>query len=190
MSILDLRPGDPWPFTSSRGLVGSPCPPVWHALITAPQQESRAKKLLTSAGTEVVYPTETRARQINGKLHKTTRPMISRIVYAKFTYEPQWDTLRERRVIQGVFSRQTTPIALSGDDVARVMGLPTEAERLEAERIEAERPRAGEKAEIITGPLQGFFVDVDRVEFGRVWFETATGIKGEVPENQVRRIAD
>lgn len=145
---------------------------------------------MASAGTEVVYPTETRARNIAGKLHKTEHPMISQIVYARFTYEPQWDVLRDRRVICGVFTRQGLPIALSGDDIARVMGLPTEAERMEAERIEAQRPRVGEQAELQVGPFAGFMVDVDRVEFGRVWYSMATGVRGSAPEAILRRLAE
>lgn len=43
---LELRPGDPWPFRSSRGIVGRKCDPVWHALITAPQKEAHTKEVL------------------------------------------------------------------------------------------------------------------------------------------------
>ena len=183
-----LSIGDPWPFTSSRGLVGRKCEPRWHALITAPQKEARAKKLLESSSCEVMYPTVDIVRHVNGRKYEFTKPFISGIIYVRFRYEPFWDSLRERRIITGVFSRDNVPIILSPDDIARVMGLPTEAERLEAERIEAEKPRVGEKAEIRSGPLSGFLVDVERTETGRVWWSHISGLKGEADEKVMKRV--
>ncbi len=184
---LELEPGDPWPFASSRGLTGAPMAPKWFALITAPQREKRASDRLRNAGVEVRYPTVERTRHIRGQKRKFIHPMISQIIYARFRYAPQWDVMKERRLITGVFARDGQPIELSQDDIARVMGLPTEAERLEAARIEAMRPRVGEKAEILDGPLAGLMVDVTRVEFGRVWWAMVTGIKGDAPEKSIRR---
>lgn len=183
-----LKLGGPWPFASSRGLTGRPCAPVWHALITAPQQEAKAAHQLEAAGAGVQYPTFERVRHHHGKKRTYTVPMMPRIIYAEFRYEPQWDVMRSRRVISGVFCRSGKPVVLSADDVALVMGLPTEAERQEVEINEANRPRAGQKAEIIEGPFAGFFVDVTRVEYGRVWYEMAMGIKGQAPDLALRKV--
>ena len=187
---LNLKPGDPWPFASRRGLTGAPCSPVWHALVVRPQSERKAADRLSHAASDVVYPTTETVRHRNGKKIVTERPMVPCIIYARFAYTPNWDVMKERRVIVGVFSRDGTPIALDGDDVARVMGLPTEAERIEAERLDALRPRIGEKAEIMSGPFSGFFVDVTRVEYGRVWWEMVSGLKGDVDQAIVRRVAE
>ena len=181
--------GDAWPFESCRGLTGRPIRPVWHALVVPPQNEAKVAHRLTRAGVEVQYPVDTTIRHIAGKRREYTRPTISQIIYARFNFAPQWDVMRDRRVISGVFSRGETPIELTEDDVAKIMGLPTEAERLAQERADAMRPRVGEKAEIITGPLSGFFVDVTRVRAGRVWFDMVGGLgKGEVPESGIRRV--
>lgn len=187
-----LQIGDPWPFRSSRGIVGDPCEPVWHALITAPQQEAKRAGQLKNAGVTIRYPTVTKTRHINGTKREIIQPMISQIIYAQFSYTPQWDVMRDRKIITGVFARDGQPIALTPDDVARVMGLPTEAERIEAERIEAERPRVGERAKISGGPFDGFFVDVERVAHGRVWWSYVGGLsfKGEVPEADIKRVAE
>lgn len=185
----NLKIGDAWPFASVRGFTGAPLSaPVWYALITAPQREQKAADRLKGAGVDVRYPTVERVRHIRGKIRKYVYPMISQIIYARFRYQPNWDVMRDRRLITGVFSTGCVPLALSDDDVSLVMGLPTEAERMESERIEAMRPKVGEQAEITDGPLKGFFVDVTRVEFGRVWFETLKGLKGDAAENMIQRV--
>lgn len=186
--IDGLKIGDPWPFSSSRGLTGRKCDPVWYALITAPQKERDTHQRLQNAGVVVRYPTIEKTRHQFGKKRTFMIPVVPRIIYAQFKYEPQWDVMKDRRVIVGVFSINGRPIALTEDDIARVMGLPTEAERLEDERREAILPRPGEKAEITAGVLAGFFVDVERVEFGKVWYSMATGLKGQAPERIVKRV--
>ena len=187
---LDLQKGDNWPFRSSRGLTGAPCDPAWYALITAPQGEAKAASQLKPAGCEAQFPTYERFRKRQGRDVRYEVLCVPRIIYARFRFKPHWDVMRERRVIMGVFSRNGKPIVLSNDDVARVMGLPTEAERLEQEAREASRPVVGGRAEITDGPLSGFFVDVTRVEYGRAWFETITGVKGSVPLDGLRRAAE
>lgn len=188
MSSKNLKIGDPWPFASARGITGQPCEPRWHALVTAPQKERGTRHRLQNADALVKYPTIEKTRHQRGKKRTFMIPVVPRIIYARFAYEPQWDVMKARRVVTGVFSRNGSPIVLSDDDIARVMGLPTEAERIEAERIEAMRPRVGEKAEMVDGPLKGFFIDVERVEYGRVWYSLATGIKGDAPQEMIQRV--
>ena len=186
---MHLKIGDPWPFASVRGVTGKPLDePVWHALIVPPQREKNAAHKLGNSGVEVHYPTVESTRHVNGQPRKYVRPMISQIIYAKFRYQPHWDVMRDRRIITGVFSVGAKPLVLAPDDVSKVMGLPTEAERLEEERIDSARPRAGEQAEIISGPLTGFFVDVTKVQAGRVWFAMIGGLKGDAKEDMVRRV--
>lgn len=186
----DPKIGDPWPFRSSRGLTGRPVDPVWFGLITAPAGEARAANQLKAAGVSVLYPTQERTRHIRGQKRTFVSPMIPRIVYAQFRYAPNWDVMRDRRVITGVFCRGDTPIEISADDVHAVMGLPTEAERIAADRIAAAMPRAGEQAELAAGPFAGFRVDVTRVAFGQVWWEMVSGVKGRAPVDAVRRLAE
>jgi len=186
---LDLQKGDAWPFRSSRGLTGAPCKPAWYALITAPMKEKDVRHRLQNSGVVVKYPTRTKVWHQHGKKRTLIQPVIPRIIYARFRYEPNWEVLRERRVIVGVMSRESRPIELTADDIARVMGLPTEEERQQAAQKDALRPRAGERAEIVLGPLKGFFVDVTAVRGGQVWFETLTGIKGATEEKMLRRSA-
>lgn len=185
---LELKQGDPWPFQSSRGLTGAPCEPRWYGLITAPLKEKETGKKLENAGCDVKFPTWKRTRHIAGKKHIQEVPVIPRIIYAEFNYEPQWDVMKARKVIHGVFSIGDRPVPLRYDDVAVVMNLPTEAERMEEELREALRPKVGQRAQIAVGPFSGFFVDVTRVEFGRVWWEMACGIKGDGPEQAIRSV--
>lgn len=187
---MTLKIGDPWPeqWTSYRGLVGAPIPPVWNALITPPQKEQKTADRLRGAGVTVRYPTYTKVRHHHGKKHEYIRPAIPGIIYAHFKYAPQWDVLRQRGLIIGTFARGGQPITLSEDDIARVMGLPTEAERQERERLEALIPRVGEKAEVNVAGMS-LLVDVERVEAGRVWWSMVSGLKGEAAVKKMRRIA-
>lgn len=189
--MTDLKIGDAWPFRSVRGLTGRPMRnPAWFALIVPPQREAKAKHRLEGGGIEVTYPTVEKTRHIRGRAQKYVHPMISQIIYAKFSYVPNWDVLRDRKIISGVFSLSGEPLKLSEDDIAAVLGLPTEADRIEAERVGAETPRAGERAEIIAGPFEGFFVDVREVRAGRVWYEYIGDLsfKGEIAMHEVRRM--
>lgn len=191
MTCMTLQIGDPWPFTSARGITGAlRTRRAWHALITAPQREAKTASQLENAQTEIRYPVVEKVRHPNGRRQVFEVPVVPRIIYARFRYEPMWDVMKERRVIVGVFCRDGQPIVLTDDDVAKVMGLPTEAERIEAERIEALRPRPGEMARIVDGPLKDFFVDVDRVAFGRVWYSTVAGIRGDISEEKIERVAE
>lgn len=188
-----LKVGDPWPFESSRGIVGGPCEPAWYALITRPQKERETRHRLQNAGCVVRYPTIDKTRHINGQKRLYTVPIIPRIIYANFKYQPQWDVMKDRRIIVGVFSEGETPLVLSDEKVAEVMGLPETIIRLEDERIESITPKVGGKAQIMDGPFMGFYVDVTKVQAGRVWYEFAFGpgrIKGESGIGSVQRVAE
>lgn len=188
-----LEIGDPWPFESARGIVGDPCEPAWYALITRPQKERETRHRLQNAGCVVRYPTIDKTRHINGQKRLYTVPIIPRIIYVNFKYQPQWDVMKDRRVIVGVFSEGETPLALTDEKVAEVMGLPETIIRLEDERIQLITPKVGGKAQIKDGPFMGFYVDVTKVEAGRVWYEFAFGsgrIKGEGGIGSVQRVAE
>lgn len=190
---LNLDIGDAWPFASSRGLTGAPMDtPTWFALVTAPQKEKRASDRLKNAGVNVRYPTKDLQRHIRGQKITYTVPFISQIIYAEFSYKPNWDVMRDRRVITGVFSRDGVPIALRETDVAKVMKLPVVALRLETEKQEAIKPKVGEPAKLIDGPFADFFVDVTKVDGARVWYEVITElgrIKGEDASGLVQRVS-
>ena len=188
---LDLKKGDPWPFKSVRGLIGAPIAPVWYALITAPQREAKTAEQLGRVDIEVHYPTVDRVRHVNGKRHDFQSPMISRIIYAKFKYQPHWDVMRERRIISGVFSNGLDPVALDADDISRIMGLPTEEERMRAAEIEALMPKVGGRAEFTEGPFSGFFVDVTRMDAGKVWYEMVNSkVKGQADISFLRKVGE
>ncbi len=190
MKPLDIKLGDPWPFQSARGITGDPIKPAWFALITPPQKEARTAGILGNAMVTVRYPKRDIVRHIRGKKHVFTRPEIPSIIYARFKYSPRWDVMKSRQLIIGVFSREQRPIELSQDDVDCVMGLQTEAERLEQERIKALTPLVGEKAQLIEGPFEGFLVDVERVEAGRIWWSYVDGlrIRGEADLTTIKRV--
>jgi transcriptional antiterminator NusG len=100
--------------------------------------------------------------------------------------------MRDRRIIVGVFSDGEIPLVLTDEKIAEIMDMPETIIRLEDERIDAITPKVGGKAQIKDGPFMGFYVDVTKVEDGRVWYEFAFGsgrIKGESGIGSVQRVA-
>lgn len=180
--------GRTYPLDFGRDIIGPRLAvPVWHALIVPPMKERAAAEMLKQKGVHAFFPERERKYHRRGKSFVRKFPEITQIVYAKFRHAPNWDVLRQRRLITGVFSRGDTPINIPSDVIRAVQGLPTVAEELAAARAEMLRVRGGDKATITAGPLSGFMVDVSRVEQGRAWFETMTGIKGEMDTAKLER---
>ncbi|WP_299945324.1 transcription termination/antitermination NusG family protein [uncultured Ruegeria sp.] len=196
-----LQVGDPWPFESARGIVGTPCDPVWYALITRPQKERETRHKLQNAGCVVRYPTIDKTRHIRGKKHVHTVPIIPRIIYAKFKYTPQWDVMKDRKVVVGVFSVGDLPLEISEDKVNAIMGLPSAVEQerqaaheaAEKERLLRLNFKVGDRAMLTEGPFAGFFVDVTKVELGKVFYHFVSSdfpMKGEDTSGILRRVAE
>lgn len=183
----EWKRGDIVPLENLRGIVGHEICPTWHALKVPPMRERKTVDYLKERGVHSCYPTRDKVYRLRGKSIKRQYPIITQIVYAKFRRAPQWDILKARKLITGVFSYGDRPIVIPKDIIAGVMGLPTEAERLEQARRELMRVREGDKASLIGGPLSGAVVDVTRVSEGRIWFETLTGIKGSADPAAMER---
>lgn len=183
--------GQQVPFDYSRTIVGEALKrPAWYALKVPPMKESTVRQYLKARGIHSCYPERETSWQVKGRHFSRKLPVITQIVYVKFDREPQWDVMKARRLITGVFSRGAEPIRLHGDIIRAVMGLPTEAERLEAARLELLRPRVNEKARLKEGPLADFLVDVESVndDLGKVWWKTITGMKGETTLDKIERV--
>ena len=165
---------------------GTPAP-NWFALTVFSQKEATVEAMLKAKGIHSCYPTRQKSWIIRGKRHRRNYPIIGGIVYAKFTRQPQWDVMKARRLITGVYCYGDRPIVLNGDIIAAVMGLPTDQDNLEAARRELLRVREGDKAVLLDTALEGFKVDVLSVAEGRVWWETITGIKGSSSIDKMER---
>ncbi|WP_236553237.1 transcription termination/antitermination protein NusG [Roseovarius indicus] len=177
---MEYRIGQIVPFEQSRGVTGGRLArPRWHALTVRSGKERATCEHLKQKGVHACFPEREKSWVIRGKRHQRKYPVIAGIVYAKFKHEPNWDILKARNLITGVFSYGVTPIALPDAIVRAVMGLPSREEELAQARADLLRVRVGDRAEVASGPLAGAVVDVRKVEKGRVWFETLTGIKGE-----------
>lgn len=177
------------PLDYARTIIGDKMSkPIWYALQVPPQREHIAREALKAKGVHACYPErETTWRMKTGKRMSRKYPVVSQIVYAKFTHAPQWDVLKHRRIITGVFSWGQTPIAIPGDTIRVIMGLPTEAERIEAAQRELMRVREGDKATLKDGPFAGHTVDVRTIKGGIAWFEMLTGVKGSARVETLER---
>ena len=188
MTAGTYRIGQEIPPSGARDIIGRAMPPAWYALTVRAGRESIARATLAAKGVHACYPSREASWRVRGRTMRRQYPVITGVVYAKFTAEPQWDVLKYRRIVTGVYGHDGWPIAIPGDVIRIVMGLPTVAEELEAARMEMLRVRPGDRATIMAGPLAGMVVDVSRVDHGRVWWETLTGVRGEADATGMERI--
>lgn len=187
---LDLRVGDAIPLDRHRGLVAGPlmAEAVWYALVVPPMREAAARAALRAAGVYAFLPEREKSWRVRGRTVRRKFPIVSGIVYARFDRAPQWDVLRDRRLITGFIASGDMPVAIPRELIRRIQGLAADIEALEAAKREMVRIREGDTAEITEGPFAGMAVSITRTAQGRAWFETATGIKGEVPTQRLRRV--
>ena len=185
---MEYRIGQIVPHIRPRGITGAPLgKPVWHALVVPPGKEGAARAMLEVHGVHAQYPTREVKHKRRGKQIVRKLPVITQVVYAQFKHAPQWDVLKRRRIITGVYGRGDWPIEIPYGVVRAVMGLPTVAEELARQRAEMARVREGDRATILTGPLEGMVVDIEKVEHGRAWFSSLTGVKGETSTDRLER---
>ena len=140
-----------------------------------------------------MFPKEERTRFKNGRKIVTEHATVTQLIYARFTSEPQWDVMKDRRIITGVICHNARPVSIHPDIIRQVQGLPTEAERIaEAKRQMQEalyRVEPGDKAEILEGPLAGLVVEISAVQGKRIWWmPVGGGIKGEASHGSLRRV--
>jgi len=186
--VKEYRKGQIVPLDYPRGIIGEPLEkPTWFALNVPPQREHIARAALKAKGIHACYPERESTWTVRGKHVTRKYPVVSQIVYAKFKHQPHWDVLKHRRIITGVVSWGTVPIAIPKDTIRAVMGLPTEAERLEQARRELLMVREAEQAVLTDGPFAGAVVDVRTIRGGIAWFETLTGIKGSAKIDKMQR---
>lgn len=187
---MTYQVGQILPLDRTRGMTGEKLPkPVWHALTVPPGREAQAALMLQENDIHASYPTrESRSRQW-GKIVTRTLPVITQVIYAQFREAPNWDVIRRRRLITGVYSVGNQPIAIPYPVIRQIQGLDVALEALERAKEDMLRIRAGDSAEIMEGPLAGFTVDVTRVAGGRAWFQTVTGIKGSANVGDMRKDA-
>lgn len=189
---MTYQVGQMVPLDYQRSLVGRGLSqPVWHALIVASQREKFVCRQLKRSGVRAIYPRHI-VQWRDARTSKTRRvknPLIAGIIYAKFNAEPQWDIMRDRGLVRGVFSYRGAPIALPRDVILGVMSIKARATRLKDAREALLKVLVGDTAEIIEGPLEGFMVDVTDIRNGMVFWEHIGDLpfKGQSSFKQLRR---
>lgn len=175
------RLGDIHPAAAVRDIITeTPMPPTWHCLIVRPQSESKTRAYFDAKGMASFYPSQNYTRHMRGKKIQLERPLITQHVYVQFRSGVNWDVLKVRRLITGVYCRGNIPVAIPADVIKHLQGLTVEAERLKAARAEMLRVRPGDQARIISGPLSGLIVDVGEITGKEAWL---TSFGGRVKAN-------
>lgn len=171
--------GDLVPVSTTRG-IASETPirragvPVsnWYALRVAPGTERATIGKLAREGIYAFCPMSKTARFQHGRKIEIERPTVTQIIYARFKHWPNWDVLKQRKLITGVFCNGVNPVILPKDVIRQLQGLPVKAERMRAAKEELLRVNAGDTVKLVSGPFEGFTVDVTRSAGGQVWWQT------------------
>lgn len=189
MNYQNLKIGDAVPVTAVRGVTGQELDsPRWHALQVIPGRERASREMLRAYGVYSFFPIEERTRIRHGKRIITEHAQVTQIIYARFKHQPQWDVMKDRKIITGVFCVGTCPIDLPGDVIRAVQGLPTRAEELQAAKDALMRIGEGDSAEVLDGPMAGLVVDVTRISGDKVWWQTLAGIKGQIDRGGLKKL--
>lgn len=188
MMMRQVGSTEPW--TSPPGIVAGPSiKPVWHCLLVESQREQAAREHLRANGVYAFYPSREVVRHRMGRVIRQERPEVTGYVFAQFRAAPQWHVIRARwRLFRGVIACDGVPVAINRDVIRQLQGLTVEAQKLEEARREMRRIREGDKAQIIEGPLKGFWVDVREVQGGEALITGAFGLRTRAQLALMRRV--
>lgn len=167
--------------------------PRWHILCVMSGTESTKRDRLNLASVHVAYPTrEIVQRDKQGRTQTRSIAAVAGYIMAKFTHAPNWQQLREQRIITGIVTKPTdwgpVPYIATQDDVSKFLGMPTEAERLEAAHREAMRVNPGDRAMVLFGADLSLAVNVTSVDEDLILWETPEGIKGRSARESTQKL--
>ncbi len=149
--------------------------PTWHCLIVPPQREAAARAYFMARDIFAFYPSHNVTRHLRGKKLVTERPLITTHLYVQFRANVNWDVLKARRLITGVYCMAGVPVVIPSAAIRHLQGMTVEAERLKEARAEMLRVRPGDKARVLSGPLAGLIVDVCSIAGGDAWIDLLGG---------------
>lgn len=168
------------PHTYRQDIVGDAlAQPVWNAVFVPPSREASTAKALTDKGCFAFYPKRTAIWYVRGRKIERDFPQISGMIYVKFKFTPHWHIMRERRMITGVMSVGSNPIAFPAKIIRRVRGLPDRAEALQRAREELAQICKGDTAQLVDGPFSGHFVQVSDIDARGMVFWFNDVLKGQ-----------
>lgn len=168
------------PLDTRQGIVGDLLArPVWHAVFVPPNKERTTTEALKAKGCFAFYPKRTAKWFVRGKKIERDFPQITGMIYVRFKFAPHWHIMRDRRLITGVMSVGTRPIAFPSEIIRRVQGLPDREEALRQARERLAEICKGDTAQLADGPLAGHFVQVSdiRADGTVFWFNDV--LKGQ-----------
>ena len=202
---MEYQIGQRVPLDYTRTICGDPLKKrVWHAIVVAPQKERAMTEMFKKRGFVAFYPKREVKTFRRGKKHVREIPQITRIIYVRFDRRPNWDVMKERGHIVGVFSNGETPISIPSEIIRRLQGLPGRAEALRLARAELNQIVRGDTVRVASGVLEGHFVQVTDVDGeGRVFWNsigtvpirgsTKAGLlekEGAASEAEIQALAD
>lgn len=142
---------------------------AWYVFQTPPQKEVSAKAWFERRGVEAWYPSEQRWRKMPRSRRKKApyeARLVPRYVFARFTGHPAWDVVQSCRWVSRVVGIDGVPLPVSDDVMAQMAMVPERLEAIRKREVEKRTIRAGDKARILGGVMDGWVVDVSEVHEG------------------------
>lgn len=177
MDFKSLKVGDTIPLEDTTKIIGPDlAEPEWYIFLTAPQKEKATAAWLKQNGvTEAWYPVEERWRNIRRGQRKRIKyeaPTAPRYLFALFSQKPNWHVLkiRSQGKIAGVVTDRGAPLAVTEDVLLNMKEVPERIAVIKKREEEKRRLNPGDKADVTSGPLCGWTVDVTRIHAGIAYF--------------------
>lgn len=142
---------------------------AWFALRTAPMKEFAVEEILRLRGVTCFVPTEVKWRRHGRKKTPVARPLLPRYLFIRCP-DP-WDIVRamQGRGVCGVVCFDGVPAAIPERAVESLASRSGAAVPTRSARVHRAFT-AGEKVEIVSGPFQGWCVELTEIkgDVGRV----------------------
>ncbi len=124
----------------------------WHAVYTKPKQEDRVEENLSRASIEVFNPKLKRKKLVRGKYDYVVQSFFPCYVFARFEPKRHYHMLKYTRGVKGIVGAKGSPWPVS-DEIIEIIRSRMNDEGM---IVISQDIKAGDKVEIVEGPLAGF----------------------------------
>lgn len=145
----------------------------WYALVVPPGAEFRAETALKRRGYSVFVPHEWKWRRVSRYAKRRVSkpyPILVRYVFIGFEGSPPWATIENIEGVRGqarLVAFSGRPARLDPDDVSYLMRLCGESVPGRQTPNPHKGLKAGDAAQIVSGPLQGQIVRIEKLDAKR-----------------------
>lgn len=149
--------------------------PQWYILRVPPQGELPASAWLARKGIKGAwYPTQTKWRAVRSVRKRVPyeAPVAPGYLFVPFMRAPIWHELRAQagKKILSVVSDHGWPLRIPDEVIANMKQVPERIAVLREREAERRKIAPGTRADVTGGPLEGWTIEVSRIDKGIAYF--------------------